>query len=1194
MEKDTVPEATGSASPVLHSSSDQADTCFLAATHPSRRLFRINESVSYLPPTRKPADGDQAQEEETGAVSATEPTAVPDVTSDGDRLENAPEGPEPPREDGLAIPNSAEDGLLEGKRRQRRAWWCLPCSLFENAKNGALRAIMTSFERYAALVYDYPWLFIFLSLLATAGVAVGVFLRTAESDVYTLYSLKTSPSQVAKDHLLDVMPPDRLLYILVTGESNLLTPETLAAVDNLKRGVENLTLRRDAVTTDEFNHKLVGHDKYAFPETVTFQDICAKDGSGECQVQSILDVYPSRESWGVMPVVSVTWPVAMNPVTNKVYRLDALLGRIQTSERPPDPAAGLPAATVVDAAEALLIRMELRGDMLWRPYTAAFEKLILDHLLAVNLGPGLVVTPKAERSSYDELKRVSTLDVADWLRLCAAVLVVFMYTSIVNSSRTYRTKLVPSAMGALASLLGYVGGAGLVYLCGVRHTTPAEATPFLAMGIGVDDLFVIINAYSLTYLHPNPKERVVDAVRDAGLSITITTLTNVITFIIGALSPYYSISMFCIITAGALTWGYVLCLTFFLAGLSLDARREARKDPLAYSLFWRFVPRALYRTRCEPEPVPPTTEESAPQDRDGIEREEAVTADAAPPTHGEDLLTTYQLAALMVLYKKHVRGAELRSRRRLGDGETGAGAGDGEPAAAKVSKPPAESYETMATEDDREGRKGEGAEAEAPRRLSSHIRDMSTQESMMLMKNFERELRNNPDKLLKLYHPEPLGNPGRGSRRFFRDYYGRQVVGAVLPRIWRHVLKSEIATTLTVRAPGGVSGGGHLCGRVGLLGNNFVKAAVLLLFTGLTAAAIYGVTTLKFGLSLRNVTPRSSYLRDFYDLHEDIFPRYGDEVTVFFRAARQKWAVVVNDGMSLFLQKAMPLLESGDREQFLTALRTWLERDPVGQNFRTLFKFSPDNNLIVWQFRYWMPHKDNTTTLYRWLKEGKDIVRTGAPYFHGEVHTALAVIWESDPKILRFTLTNLSIALVCILAVSLLLIPNLLSAIIVVVIVSVVDLWLFGFMALIDLRLSMISMVNLLISIGYSVDFTIHVAHTFTHCVGVSRRDRMVETMIVMGAPVTHGMLSTLLAVVALAGSPKYILEVFFKMMFMVIIFAYSAGMILLPVVLSLMGPRRSHKKNTLKDGKAPSRSTTQLMDRNMSHAPVEGWAEGV
>ncbi|EPR59811.1 patched family protein [Toxoplasma gondii GAB2-2007-GAL-DOM2] len=1158
----------GHAGTLIKASSRQADDKAGSRVPPGGHLLQTNKAESQLLPCASPSDPVHWTNEIVPVVADTSAPAeaAPDQTvSDGEQLTRAPDETYYQRSESPAEP-PAENELPAGRSRRRRSRWCLGCGCFEQVKTVVLRILMTGFEKYAGVVYDHPWLFIMVSLLATAGMSVGIFLRTPESDVYTLYSLSGSPSQVTKEHLLDVLPPDRLLFVLLTGTSNIVTRETVTRIDSLLQGIESITLRRDSVTTDEFNHRLVSHDRSPFPETITFQDICAKDGSGKCQVQSILDLYPSSSAWGVMPIASASWPVVTNPVTHKVSRLDAILGKITTSVRLAEQGSGRPALTVVEEAEAMLMRIDLRGETIWKPYTAAFEKLVLDYVLGQDFGPDISVTAKAERSSYDELKRVSTLDVVEWLRLCAAVLVVFLYTSVVNSSKTHRTKLVPSAMGALASLLGYLGGAGLVYLCGVRHTTPAEATPFLAIGIGVDDLFVIINAYSLTYLHPNPKERVVDAIRDAGLSITITTLTNVITFIIGALSPYYSISMFCIITAGALTWGYVLCLTFFLAGLSLDARREARKEPLSYSLFWRFMPRCCRKSSYEPQLSPPLPLTAAASGLEEMrnESEEIVTADQTPPTHGGDLLTTYQLAALMVLYKKHTcQSRSSQPARRLFDRRDGTGTEE------TMSTPVPEDSERDRTNQKSCGTqvstgivdvRETGQDAASQRQLSSHIRDMTTQESMMLLKNFEKEMEQNPEKLLKLYHPEPLGNPGRGSRRFFRDYYGR------------------------------------------FLGNTFVKATVLVIFAAVTALAIYGATTLKFGLSLKNITPQASYLRDFYSLHEDLFPSYGDEVTVFFaendrwedrevqmrylqmvkELSEQEWAVVVTDGMSLFLQHAMPSLHSGNRKEFLALLKTWLEGDPIGQNFSTFFKFSFDN-LIVWQFRYWMPHRDNTTTLYYWLKEGKDIVSAGKPYFHGEVHTALAVIWESDPKILPFTLTNLSIALVCILAISLLLIPDLTSAIIVVLVVSLVDLWLFGFMALIDLPLSMISMVNLLISIGYSVDFTIHVAHTFTHCVGASRKDRMVETMIVMGAPVTHGMLSTLLSILALAGSPKYILEVFFKMMFMVIVFAYTAGMVLLPVVLTLLGPFHPHGKR--ESGKAIAcDSSAQLIDMEPLH----------
>lgn len=58
-----------------------------------------------------------------------------------------------------------------------------------------------------------------------------------------------------------------------------------------------------------------------------------------------------------------------------------------------------------------------------------------------------------------------------------------------------------------------------------------------------------------------------------------------------------------------------------------------------------------------------------------------------------------------------------------------------------------------------------------------------------------------------------------------------------------------------------------------------------------------------------------------------------------------------------------------------------------------------------------------------------------------------------------------------------------------------------------------------------------------------------------MGSSVFHGAVSTFLAIIILAFSKSYIFEVFFKMWFGIIIFGVANGFILLPVLLSFIGP---------------------------------------
>jgi hypothetical protein len=61
--------------------------------------------------------------------------------------------------------------------------------------------------------------------------------------------------------------------------------------------------------------------------------------------------------------------------------------------------------------------------------------------------------------------------------------------------------------------------------------------------------------------------------------------------------------------------------------------------------------------------------------------------------------------------------------------------------------------------------------------------------------------------------------------------------------------------------------------------------------------------------------------------------------------------------------------------------------------------------------------------------------------------------------------------------------------------------------------------------------------------------------MYALGLPITQGAISTILGVIGLALAPSYIFLTFFKMVFLVIVLGALHGLILLPVLLSFLGP---------------------------------------
>ena len=115
-----------------------------------------------------------------------------------------------------------------------------------------------------------------------------------------------------------------------------------------------------------------------------------------------------------------------------------------------------------------------------------------------------------------------------------------------------------------------------------------------------------------------------------------------------------------------------------------------------------------------------------------------------------------------------------------------------------------------------------------------------------------------------------------------------------------------------------------------------------------------------------------------------------------------------------------------------------------------------------------------------------------------------------------------------------------------------------------------IVVVNLVIGLGLAVDYSAHIAHTYLHVEApkdlTTREKRKYKARVAissMGSSVAHGGISTFLAIILLGGSKSYIIEVFFKLWFGIIVFGMSNGFILLPIILSLIGPTRTAEHKT-------------------------------
>merc|ERR1712086_567468 len=151
---------------------------------------------------------------------------------------------------------------------------------------------------------------------------------------------------------------------------------------------------------------------------------------------------------------------------------------------------------------------------------------------------------------------------------------------------------------------------------------------------------------------------------------------------------------------------------------------------------------------------------------------------------------------------------------------------------------------------------------------------------------------------------------------------------------------------------------------------------------------------------------------------------------------------------------------------------------------------------------------------------------------------------------------NVGLAIACVGVIVLMTVGNFMAALLVTLNVGFCIVEILGFMYALGIVIDSVSVINVVLAVGLSVDYSAHVGHCFMVKGGANRDVRATEALADIGSSVLNGAISTFLAVAVLLFSTSYVFKTLSIQFALTVALGVIHGLILLPVLLSLFGPK--------------------------------------
>ncbi|XP_064097384.1 patched domain-containing protein 3-like [Macrobrachium nipponense] len=205
-----------------------------------------------------------------------------------------------------------------------------------------------------------------------------------------------------------------------------------------------------------------------------------------------------------------------------------------------------------------------------------WEKKWVDSVLNDPSRPKDLTVYAHAASSFGDISDKNIWGDVKWLMVGICIMISFVNMTLGRRNLVQQRPLL-AFMGIASIGQGVAIAYGLCSILGIPYNPVNSILPILLIGLGVDDMFVIMAAWETASKHKaavtDLVERAGKTMRHAGVAITVTSLTDVTAFAVGASTDLPALRSFCIYASVGIFAVYALQATFFLAWVVRDEQR---------------------------------------------------------------------------------------------------------------------------------------------------------------------------------------------------------------------------------------------------------------------------------------------------------------------------------------------------------------------------------------------------------------------------------------------------------------------------------------------------------------------------------------------------------------------------------------------------------------------------------------------